>query len=244
MESYMTVSEVAKKMNTTVRTLQYYDKEGILKPSGGRESGRRLYSNKDIVRLHQIQSMKYLGFSLADIKTRLPAINTPEEVTGVLSEQASAIRDKISALTDILESIEKLSTEVCQMNTVDWETYANIIILLQAKDDFYWMMKYFNSELLERVKKLNAETNGAFVEKQKKMFAKAGELQRSGLPPESEQVQAFIKDFWDMMMKFTKGDIDLLSELSKLSFMQQDGEWKRRREFMENAMTHYFSEKQ
>ncbi|MHB8066208.1 MAG: MerR family DNA-binding transcriptional regulator, partial [Ruminiclostridium sp.] len=32
-EGYMTVGEVAKKMGVTVRTLQYYDKEGLLLPS-------------------------------------------------------------------------------------------------------------------------------------------------------------------------------------------------------------------
>ena len=31
-EDYMTVGELAKKMGTTVRTLQYYDKEGVLSP--------------------------------------------------------------------------------------------------------------------------------------------------------------------------------------------------------------------
>lgn len=29
-ENFMTVGELAKKMGTTVRTLQYYDKEGLL----------------------------------------------------------------------------------------------------------------------------------------------------------------------------------------------------------------------
>jgi len=50
---FMTVGEVAKKLNTTVRTLQYYDKEGILAPSAESEGGRRLYTDKDIVKLYQ-----------------------------------------------------------------------------------------------------------------------------------------------------------------------------------------------
>ena len=32
-KGYMTVGEVAKKIGVTVRTLQYYDKEGLLSPS-------------------------------------------------------------------------------------------------------------------------------------------------------------------------------------------------------------------
>ena len=32
-QGYMTVGEVAKKMGVTVRTLQYYDREGLFSPS-------------------------------------------------------------------------------------------------------------------------------------------------------------------------------------------------------------------
>ncbi len=41
-KGYMTVGEVAKKIGVTVRTLQYYDKEGLLSPSAESEGGRRL----------------------------------------------------------------------------------------------------------------------------------------------------------------------------------------------------------
>ena len=47
---YMTVGEVAKKMGVTVRTLQYYDREGLLSPSAESEGGRRLYADKDVIK--------------------------------------------------------------------------------------------------------------------------------------------------------------------------------------------------
>ena len=70
-QGYMTVGEVAKKMDVTVRTLQHYDKEGLLSPSAMSEGGRRLYTDKDIVKLHQILSLKHLGFTLDDIRDKL-----------------------------------------------------------------------------------------------------------------------------------------------------------------------------
>lgn len=63
-KGYMTVGEVAKKIGVTVRTLQYYDKEGLLSPSAESEGGRRLYTDKDLVILHQIISLKSLGWIL------------------------------------------------------------------------------------------------------------------------------------------------------------------------------------
>ena len=63
-KEYMTIGQLAKKMKTTVRTLQFYDQKGLLKPSMQSEGGRRLYTYQDMVQLHQIQSLKSLGFSV------------------------------------------------------------------------------------------------------------------------------------------------------------------------------------
>lgn len=116
----MTVGELAKKMDITVRTLQYYDKEDLLKPSEKSEGGRRLYTNKDMVKLHQILSMKFLGFSLDDIKNRLVTLDTPEEVVNVLCEQAQIIKGEIANLTEVLSAIEILKDEVEQMQTEEY----------------------------------------------------------------------------------------------------------------------------
>lgn len=82
-KGYMTVGEVAKKIGVSVRTLQYYDKEGLLSPSAESEGGCRLYTDKDLVMLHQIISLKSLGFSLDDIKHRLISLETPADVANL-----------------------------------------------------------------------------------------------------------------------------------------------------------------
>ena len=58
---YMTVGEAAKKMGVTVRTLQYYDREGVLCPSSVSEGGRRLYSDKDIVYVKKVDFDRAFG---------------------------------------------------------------------------------------------------------------------------------------------------------------------------------------
>lgn len=128
---YMTVGELAKRMGTTVRTLQYYDKEGLLSPSASSEGGRRLYTDKDMVMLHQILSLKSLGFSLDDIKNRLISLDTPEEVSKVLEEQATALKMQMLSMSETLNAIETLRAEVLQINTVDFKKYADIIVNLQ-----------------------------------------------------------------------------------------------------------------
>ncbi len=88
----MTIGELAKRMGVTVRTLQYYDKEGILKPSAFSAGGRRLYAAKDVVRLHQILSFKYLGFSLEEIKNHILPLYTPEQMVSLLIQQQKSNR--------------------------------------------------------------------------------------------------------------------------------------------------------
>ena len=215
---YMTVGELAKKMNTTVRTLQYYDKEGLLSPSSESDGGRRLYTDKDVIRLHQIQSMKYLGFSLDDIKNRLVTLETPADVAAALSEQARIVSEKISTLSDVLNAIEKLRIETLQMQTVDFRKYADIVVNLQMKNEYYGLIKHFDDKTLDYVlSRFNAVSGASMIDTMNKLFDRAIWLQKNGVPPESEQGQAFAKEWWDSVTEFTGSEMDLLPNIMKLS---------------------------
>ena len=54
----MTVNEVSKLTGVSIRTLQYYDTIGLLKPSGYTASGYRLYDDTALERLQQILLFK------------------------------------------------------------------------------------------------------------------------------------------------------------------------------------------
>ncbi|MCL2564776.1 MAG: MerR family transcriptional regulator [Defluviitaleaceae bacterium] len=245
-QGYMLVGEIAKKMGVPVSTLHYYDKKGVLSPASESKGGRRLYTHKDIVRLSQIQSMKHLGFSLEDIKTRLPLIDTPEEMSNILTDQAKEIREKINHLKDSLDAVEKLNAEVLQMETVDWEKCADIIALLQANSDSYLAVKHFDNSTLDHYRSRFDKESGSYVlNTYKKLTKKVKELQIKGLLPESEQGQALAKDWWDMIMDFTDGDMSLLPELSKLADKLSDNEENNKFEvnldFIDKAMRIYFT---
>lgn len=50
----MTVHEVSRRTGVSVRTLQYYDKMGLLPPTARTEAGYRLYDDAALERLQQI----------------------------------------------------------------------------------------------------------------------------------------------------------------------------------------------
>ena len=189
-EGFMTVGEVAKKMGITVRTLQYYDKVGLLSPSAESEGGRRLYTDKDLVTLHQIISLKSLGFSLENIKQQLNSLETPIDVANALTEQAEDIRKKIEQLQASLAAIERLKAEVLQMQTVNFKKYADIIVNLQMKNDSYYLIKRFDDDILDHIRnQFDKESGLDFMDRFNRLSDEVVQLQKENVPPESEKCQ-------------------------------------------------------
>lgn len=246
-DGYMTVGEVAKKMDVSVRTLQYYDKEGLLSPSAESDGGRRLYTDKDLIQLHQILSLKHVGFSLDDIKNRLVSLDTPTDVADVLAEQAAAIRAKIDSLTEVLQELEALKTEVLQIKSVDFKKYADIIVNLQMKNDYYWLIKHFDDQMLNHIRgRFNRESGLAFIKEFTRLQDEAIRLLNEHVPPESEKGQALAKVFWDLILEFTNGDMTLLPKLIEVGrFDGSNQDWQQRQalvnEFIEPALDAYLT---
>lgn len=183
-QGFMTVGEVAKKMGVTVRTLQYYDKERLLSPSAESEGGRRLYTDKDLITLHQIISLKSLGFSLDDIKERLISLETPADVANALTEQADDIRKKIEQLQASLSAIEQLKAEVLQMQTVNFKKYADIIVNLQMKNDSYYLIKRFDDDTLDHIRsQFDRESGLDFMDRFNRLSDEIVQLQKKMYRP-------------------------------------------------------------
>ena len=246
-QGFMTVGEVAKKMGVTVRTLQYYDKKGLLSPSAESEGGRRLYTDKDLIRLHQIISLKSLGFSLDDIKERLISLETPADVANALTEQADDIRQKIEQLQALLSAIEQLKAEVLQMQTVNFKKYADIIVNLQMKNDSYYLIKRFDDDTLDHIRsQFDKESGLDFMDRFNRLSDEIVQLQKENVPPESEKCQQVVKEYWGLIMEFTNGDMSMLPKLMEVGNIDTaTNAWEERQkivnDYLEPALQVYFS---
>lgn len=242
---FLTVGEAAKKMGVSVRTLQYYDKKGILPPSCQSEGGRRLYSYQDIIKLHQILSLKYLGFSLDEIKNSLISLNTPADVEAMLCEQAKLIRKKIAELSKALDAIEKLKEEVMQIETVDFKKYADIIVNLQMGNEYYWAIKYFDDSNFDLIRdRFDKDSAMKFMKDFKGIWQRAARLRNEGILPQSEQGRAIAEEFWKLLMEFSNGDMSIFSQMQQLVQHNKnaDAEWRDANTFIELALGSYFSD--
>jgi len=101
------VSEVCKIARISKRTLQYYDKEGLLSPTDYTESGYRLYDDNAIQKLFKILLLKEIGYKLDDIKIIMnnPAIDLRQSI----DEHIKALtmkRDRLSELIGYAKTIK------------------------------------------------------------------------------------------------------------------------------------------
>ncbi len=94
-----TVNEVSKLTGVSIRTLQYYDKIGLLKPAEYTGAGYRLYDDAALERLQQILLFRELEFPLKDIK---------DIVTGSGFDRQKALEQQIGLLELKKEHIENL----------------------------------------------------------------------------------------------------------------------------------------
>ena len=88
-----TSGEFAKKAHVTKKTLRYYNDHGFLKPSFTEENGYKLYTDRDFEKIQRILLLKYLGFSLEEIKNTEPEM--PTEFADILREKTSQYNNKV-----------------------------------------------------------------------------------------------------------------------------------------------------
>lgn len=63
------IGEFSKMGKTTVKTLRHYDAVGLLKPEQvDAYTGYRLYTTRQLVELHRIQSLRQAGLAVSEIK--------------------------------------------------------------------------------------------------------------------------------------------------------------------------------
>lgn len=102
----LTIGQFSKLVNTTIRTLRYYDKMELLQPTNRNDIGQKVYTLKEWELYQKISIFKQLGLSLVEIKTQLSKdkLNTEE----LLNLQEQMIEQKMEELNDSLQTIRRM----------------------------------------------------------------------------------------------------------------------------------------
>ncbi|MBM7636018.1 MerR family transcriptional regulator [Streptococcus saliviloxodontae] len=141
-QSYST-GEVAKLAGVTVRTVQYYDQKGILRPSRVSEGGRRIYSQADLQQLQVIVFLRDLDFSLEQIRYFLADASSEKTLDLLLREQVRDLKTEIASKKAKLDRVVNLLDATKHHRVTSSEALADISLTMtnqKAWKKLQWKM--------------------------------------------------------------------------------------------------------
>lgn len=107
-----TIGKLATEAEVTTDTIRYYEKEGLLAPTGKTEAGYRLYGEGAVLRVRFIKQAQQCGFSLAEIRELLALRNSDaaccKDVKSVAIAKKLQLEHKIRALTIMSQALSEL----------------------------------------------------------------------------------------------------------------------------------------
>ena len=122
-----TINALAEMVGLRTDTLRYYDRIGILPPSGRTPAGYRLYDQSSVERLEFIKGVQRMGLRLGDIKELLEVRDRgqcPCGHTRVLVQrrldQVDADMRRLAAVRRQLRALKKRNDECREVSARDW----------------------------------------------------------------------------------------------------------------------------
>lgn len=207
-----TVHEVSELAGVSIRTLQYYDKIGLLHPSGYTGSGYRLYDDTDLEKLQQILLFRELEFPLKEIREIL---DSPDFDAGKALEQQIALltlkKEHLENLIDLARGIKGIGVRTMDFSAFDTskiDEYA-----ARAKESWGRTPEY--REFEEKSKGRTKEQESELSARMMGIFADFGGIRESD--PASGEAQALVRRLQSFITEhFYTCSKEVLSGLGKM----------------------------
>lgn len=203
------IGEFAKKTMTTVRTLHYYDEIGILHPSQVSDKGRRYYTDEDIITLQKIISLKFLGYSLDEIKELMNSSNW--DLKESLHYQKQKMIEKQSQIKQMIKTLDHAIHLVDDNKKVDSSIFVFLIHMIQKEDEQKeWLKTIFDEEKVQKMY-LHSDEKQKQIEKS---FLEFSSTLKSlyGKDPKCYEIQQLISEYIQLTEEVSGMDITTFLE--------------------------------
>ena len=189
------IGEVSRMTGVSVRTLQFYDKIGLLHPDGCTEAGYRLYGAPALERLRQILLFREVDFSLKEIKEILDTPDFDREQAlrqqeRLLLLKKERIEKQIAFTRTLRETGGENSMDFSAFDKTEEEAYAK-----QAKEQ--WGNTSAYREYEARTAKMNPQELRDQGAEMMNLFAELGAHRTEA--PESAAVQRLVSQLRDFI---------------------------------------------
>ena len=188
----MTVHEVSRLTGVSIRTLQYYDKIGLLRPAEYTEAGYRLYDDAALETLQQILLFRELEFPLKDIKK---IIGSPDfDRNRALEQQIEMLKLKKEHLENLISlavGIKEMGVRQLTFDAFDTRKIDEYAKQAKASWGTTPAYKEYEEKSRGRSKEDNLKIHQGMIE----IFAQFGQIRDRD--PASGEAQALVKRLQD-----------------------------------------------
>ncbi len=109
-----TISQLARELNISTRSIRYYEEKGLISPQRTR-GNQRVYNRRDRARLKLILRGKRFGYNLNEIAEMIGLTDVNMGETEQIKKSLEYGEKKLSEIRDRITELEKLAQE---MNTI------------------------------------------------------------------------------------------------------------------------------
>jgi DNA-binding transcriptional MerR regulator len=212
------VSEFAAKSGVTVRTLHHYDRLGLLRPGGRSAAGYRLYGERELARLQQITTLKFIGLSLKQIKDVLD--HGDLDLVAALRMQRELLAEKGRQIERAIQAIDEADRSMKSSRRPDWAALKKIIEVMEMDSTMDWTKKYYSPEaqtkVEERKKLWTPELQAQTTRQWQALIADIEAAMAAGEDPAGAKVQTLAQRWRDFTRGFTGGDPEIQKGVNKL----------------------------
>jgi DNA-binding transcriptional MerR regulator len=125
-DDLLTTGDMARLSESTLRTVRFYEQEGLIEPERRSACGHRLFSGRELMKLQLALDLREAGLSLQDIKQLFclkSACECPEEaserMSDVLTQQIDTMQQKIAKLRRLREELTAMVSVLTECQTCE-----------------------------------------------------------------------------------------------------------------------------
>lgn len=216
-ELVFTISEFGKRATTTVRTLRFYEELGLLVPTKQNASGHKLYGFEDLTKLQQIQSLKFLGYSLQEIKNLIDnGSDASKQLEKSLPWQHKLLTEKRNELNRAIEAVERVQFLLREGKPITWTVLSSLLFQMEnEQDQIEWVKEYCSEDIAEQFSSLPKEQRHQMDIEMLDWLATLKKLMSDGVSPQSPEAFDVAVKLSEIATKHVDNKEELAEQMEK-----------------------------
>ncbi|MBW8350652.1 MerR family transcriptional regulator [Bacillus sp. IITD106] len=217
-ELVFTIGEFGRRARITIRTLRFYEELGLLIPQRQNSSGHRLYGLAELAKLQLIQSLKFLGYSLQEIKNLIGNdTNAFIQLEESLPLQHKLLTEKRDELNRAIEAVEHVQCLINEKKSVTWRVLSSLLFQIEHEEDQKeWIKEYFSDdEIANQFFSLSKEHRQQLDIEMLEWLASLKKLMKEDASPQSPEAFDILIKLTEMAIRHVDNKEELAEQLEK-----------------------------